>query len=43
MTARPLGMRSLMRGAEYTLPSRMIARRLPTFCSVSSPKIRVPA
>src|SRR5947208_2449202 len=42
MTARPPGMRSLIRGAEYTLPSRMMARCLPTFCSVISPKIRVP-
>ena len=36
------GMRSRIRGAEYTLPSRTMARRLPVFCSVTSPKIRVP-
>ena len=42
ITARPPGMRSFMRGAEYTLPSRMMARCLPTFCSVTSPKIRAP-
>src|SRR4030095_430367 len=42
MTARPPGIRSLMRGAEYRVPSRMMARRRPTFCSVTSPKMRAP-
>src|SRR2546426_11615818 len=40
--ARPTGMRSLIRGADWSTPSSTIARWRPTFCSVISPKIRAP-
>ena len=40
--ACPEGIRSRITGAELTLPSRMMASRLPTLCSVTWPKIRAP-
>jgi len=35
-------MRSRITGAELTLPSRTMAKRFPTFCSVTCPKMRAP-